>query len=57
VHEAFQPKNDPKWLYFSQVWNQVVEQLRGADLLSDAEKRNMVFVHLDEDPVRQLNPP
>ena len=38
------------WLIFSDVWNAIVEELRSVDLVSDGERDNLVFVHLDIDP-------
>ena len=34
---------------FSDVWNAVVEELRAVDLVSDSERDNLCFVHLDID--------
>ncbi|KDD73304.1 hypothetical protein H632_c2323p0, partial [Helicosporidium sp. ATCC 50920] len=39
-----------QWLLFSDVWNAVVEDLRDVDLLTNAERDNLVFVHLESDP-------
>jgi hypothetical protein len=38
------------WLVFSDVWNAIVEELRSVDLVSDGERDNLTFVHLDIDP-------
>ncbi len=37
------------WLVFSDVWNAIVEELRAIDLISNTERDNLVFVHLDID--------
>ncbi len=34
---------------FSDVWNAIVEELRAVDLVSDSERDNLCFVHLDID--------
>ncbi|KAK2080835.1 hypothetical protein QBZ16_000689 [Prototheca wickerhamii] len=38
------------WLLFSDVWNSVVEELREIDLISNAERDNLVFVQVESDP-------
>ncbi|KFM22655.1 Callose synthase 5 [Auxenochlorella protothecoides] len=38
------------WVLFSDVWNEVVAELREVDLISNAERDNLVFVHLDLEP-------
>ena len=35
-----------KWLMFSDVWNAIINELRECDLVSDVEKKNLLFVHL-----------
>ena len=42
------------WLVFSDVWNAVVEELRAVDVVSDEERDNLVFVHLDIDPTIEV---
>jgi hypothetical protein len=37
-------------VFFRQVWNAVVEELRAVDVVNDGERDNLVFVHLDIDP-------
>lgn len=37
------------WLVFSDVWNAIVEELRSIDLVSNFERDNLLFVHLDID--------
>ncbi|KAL6774638.1 GSL1 [Auxenochlorella protothecoides x Auxenochlorella symbiontica] len=50
----------PSWVLFSDVWNEVVAELREVDLISNAERDNLVFVHLDLEPgveaVRGMRP-
>jgi hypothetical protein len=43
------------WLVFSDVWNGIVGELREVDLLSNAERDNLVFVHLDIDETIQAS--
>ena len=35
---------------FSDIWNGIVKELREGDLISNAERDNMLFVHLVIDP-------
>ena len=37
------------WLVFSDTWNAIVDELRGVDLLSERERRNLIFLHLPID--------
>lgn len=37
------------WTVFSDIWNGIVEELREVDLISNAERDNLIFVHLDAD--------
>lgn len=37
-------------LMFSDIWNGIVKELREGDLISNAERDNMLFVHLVIDP-------
>lgn len=50
VLKYFEDSRVAMWLVFSDVWNACVEELRAVDLISDAERDNLVFVHLDIDP-------
>lgn len=43
-----------QWLVFSDVWNAIVDELRTVDLISDAEQRNLSFVHLPIDDSVQV---
>ena len=45
----FEDSRVAMWLVFSDVWNAIVEELRAMDLVSDGERDNLVFVHLDID--------
>ncbi|PSC69540.1 Callose synthase 5 [Micractinium conductrix] len=46
----FEDNRVAMWLVFSDVWNAIVEELRSIDHVSDYERDNLVFVHLDIDP-------
>lgn len=46
----FEDNRVAMWLVFSDVWNAVVEELRAVDVVSDEERDNLLFVHLDIDP-------
>lgn len=37
------------WLVFSDAWNAIVDELRSIDLVCNAERDNLQFVHLDID--------
>jgi hypothetical protein len=50
----FEDNRVAMWLVFSDVWNAVVEELRGVDLVSDGERDNLLFVHLDIDPSLEI---
>lgn len=45
----FEDNRVAMWLVFSDVWNAIVEELRAIDLVSNTERDNLVFVHLDID--------
>ena len=45
----FEDSRVAMWLVFSDVWNAIVEELRAMDLVSDGERDNLLFVHLDID--------
>lgn len=34
------------WLVFSDTWNAILDELRSIDLLSERERRNLIFLHL-----------
>lgn len=37
------------WLVFSDTWNAILDELRSIDLLSERERRNLIFLHLPID--------
>ncbi|KAL4451723.1 hypothetical protein ABPG75_007385 [Micractinium tetrahymenae] len=45
----FEDNRVAMWLVFSDVWNAIVEELRSIDLVSNTERDNLLFVHLDID--------
>lgn len=45
----FEDNRVAMWLVFSDVWNAIVEELRSIDLISNTERDNLLFVHLDID--------
>ena len=38
-----------QWLVFSDTWNAILDELRAVDLISERERRNLVFMHLPID--------
>jgi hypothetical protein len=50
VLSLFEDSRVAMWVVFSDVWNAVVEELRSIDLVSNGERDNLLFVHLDLDP-------
>lgn len=44
----------PVWLAFSDVWNAIVDELRGMDLVSNAEADNLRFVHIILDETTEV---
>ncbi len=49
VTTYFDDQNIAKWLTFSDVWNNIIGELREIDLISNSEKGNLEFVHLNID--------